>query len=99
MFSRPFRCFSAGLSLLLWLAMLLAPWIDIQGEDALRMVEVEHNEHESEGEEWQSEWEESLLSLTLDGNSVRVNWHGACLLNVGLHERLDASRSLDPPDA
>lgn len=99
MTSRSFRFLAASLSLALWLAMLLSPWMLIPSEDRAALAEIEHNEQESEGEEWQAEWEESVLNRLTESMTHRVHWSTAHSHNVELHERLDSSRLLDPPDA
>jgi len=99
MISRSFRFLASSLSLALWLATLVTPWMLIQSEDRVALLEIEHNEQESESEEWQAEWEESVLNRLIDSMTHRVHWNTAHSLNVDLHERLDSSRLLDPPDA
>ena len=99
MTSRSFRFLAASLSLALWVAMLLSPWMLIPSEERVALAEIEHSEQESEGEEWQAEWEESVLNRLMESLTHRVPWSAALSHNVELHERLDASRLLDPPDA
>ena len=80
------------------MSTLVAPWIAEMGEDFMCMTELEHSEHEAEGEEPSMEWEETTLDERIDSDLGSEQWHIAHLVNVRLHERLDASRLLDPPD-
>jgi DNA-binding ferritin-like protein len=40
-----------------------------------------------------------VLSRLMESITHRVHWNAAHSHNVDLHERLDSSRLLDPPDA
>ena len=93
-----FRALAATFALLLWMSTLVAPWIVEMGEDIMCMTELEHSEQEAEGEELSMEWEETTLEERIASNLGSEQWHIAHLVNVQLHERLDASRLLDPPD-
>ena len=96
--NRILRQILSCLSLVLWLAMIVAPWVTVQAKGGHCLLEFDHQEGETEGEEWKIEWEQCLLSEALESDFDCVNWHVAHLHNVELHERLDASRLLDPPD-
>ena len=68
------------------------------GEDMMCLTELEHSEQEAEGEEPLMEWEETTFEDKVTSKLDAEQWHIAHLVNVRLHERLDASRLLDPPD-
>ncbi len=93
-----FRIVGASLALFLWMSTLLAPWLVESGEDMLCLTEMEHSEQETEGEELSLEWDETTFEQSASAFFSAEDWHMAHLLNVRLHERLDASRLLDPPD-
>ena len=44
------------------------------------------------------EWDETTFEPNASTPLIADLWHIAHLVNVRLHERLDASRLLDPPD-
>ena len=88
----------ASMALLLWMSTLVVPWMLEGSEDVLCLTEMEHSEQESEGEEFSLEWEETTFEQHAVGCLSAEDWHVAHLVNVRLHERLDASRLLDPPD-
>ena len=98
MSARPVRIAGASVVLLLWMSTLVAPWMLNCAEDMAFVTEIEHSEQETEGEELSLEWEETTLSRSVASTLISENWHVAHLVNVRLHERLDASRLLDPPD-
>ena len=45
------------------------------------------------------EWDDTTLGNSLELFKGSDEWHAARGVNIELHERLDASRLLDPPDA
>ncbi len=92
------RVLAASFALFLWMSTLVAPWIVEMGEDMLCLTELEHNEQETEGEELSIEWDETTFPDKETSKLDSEQWHIARLVNVRLHERLDASRLLDPPD-
>ena len=96
--SNLFRVLAASFALFLWMSTLVAPWIVEMGEYMLCVTELEHNEQETEGEELSMEWEETTFEDKVSSKLDAEQWHIAHLVNVRLHERLDASRLLDPPD-
>ena len=93
-----FRTLAASFALFLWMSTLVAPWIAELGEDMMCLTELEHSEQEAEGEEPSMEWEETTFEDKVTYKLDAEQWHIAHLVNVRLHERLDASRLLDPPD-
>jgi len=93
-----FRIVGATLALFLWMSTLVAPWLVESGEDMVCLTEMEHSEQETEGEELSLEWDETTFEQLASAFFSAEDWHMAHLLNVRLHERLDASRLLDPPD-
>ena len=93
-----FRIVGASLALFLWMSALVAPLLMESGEDMLCLTEMEHSEQEAEGEELSLEWDETTFEQLAAAFFSAEDWHMAHLLNVRLHERLDASRLLDPPD-
>ena len=86
------------MALFLWMSTLVAPWLVESGEDMVCLTEMEHSEQETEGEELSLEWDETTFEQLASAFFSAEDWHMAHLLNVRLHERLDASRLLDPPD-
>ena len=96
--SNMFRALAASFALFLWMSTLVAPWIVELGEDMMCLTELEHSEQEAEGEELSMEWEETTFEDKVTSKLDAEQWHIAHLVNVRLHERLDASRLLDPPD-
>lgn len=98
MTSRRFRIIGACFSLALWMTTLVSPWCLGCVEDVACMTELEHSEQESEGEELSMEWDEITLAHGPSASSGSQAWHEAQSANMRLHERLDASRLLDPPD-
>lgn len=98
MSSRIFQTAGASLALFLWMSTLVVPWMLEGSEDVLCFTEMEHSEQETEGEELSLEWDETTFEQHAVGPLPAVDWHVAHLVNVQLHERLDASRLLDPPD-
>ena len=98
MSSHIFRTAGASLALFLWMSTLVVPWMLEGSEDVLCFTEMEHSEQETEGEELSLEWDETTFEQHAAGSMPAVDWHVAHLVNVQLHERLDASRLLDPPD-
>ena len=96
--SNMFRALAATFALFLWMSTLVAPWLADLGEDMMCMTELEHSEQEAEGEELSMEWEETTFEDKVTAKLDADQWHIAHLVNVRLHERLDASRLLDPPD-
>ena len=93
-----FRALAASFALFLWMSTLVAPWIAELSEDMICLTELEHSEQEAEGEELSMEWEETTFEDKVSSKLDAEQWHIAHLVNVRLHERLDASRLLDPPD-
>ena len=96
--SNMFRALAASFALFLWMSTLVAPWVAELGEDMMCLTELEHSEQEAEGEELSMEWEETTFEDKVTSKLDAEQWHIAHLVNVRLHERLDASRLLDPPD-
>ena len=96
--SKLFRNLGATFALFLWMSTLVAPWIVEMGEDMMCATELEHSEQEAEVEELSMEWEETTFEDKVTSKLDAEQWHIAHLVNVRLHERLDASRLLDPPD-
>ena len=96
--SNMFRALAASFALFLWMSTLVAPWVAELGEDMMCLTELEHSEQEAEGEELSMEWEETTFEDKVSSKLDAEQWHIAHLVNVRLHERLDASRLLDPPD-
>ena len=92
------RIVGATLALFLWMSTLVAPWLVEAGEDLLCLTEMEHSEQETEGEELSLEWDETTFEQLATAFFSAEDWHMAHLVNASLHERLDASRLLDPPD-
>ena len=98
MSSHIFRTAGASLALFLWMSTLVVPWMLEGSEDVLCFTEMEHSEQETEGEELSLEWDETTFEQHAAGSLPAVDWNVAHFANVQLHERLDASRLLDPPD-
>ena len=98
MCSSLFRIAGASVALILWMSVVVAPWMLNLGEDMPCLTEIEHSEQETEGEELSLEWDETTFGRVTTLLLMTENWHYAHLLNVRLHQRLDASRLLDPPD-
>ena len=84
--------------LAIWMVTIIVPCIQFNEHDNVAVVDFEHSEQEAEGEELSMEWEETTLEERTASNLGSEQWHIAHLVNVQLHERLDASRLLDPPD-
>jgi hypothetical protein len=97
--SQVFTRISPCASLTLWLALLVIPWMNIQADQGPCALECEQHENETEGEEWQIEWDESLLLGSMYLHASVENWHVGQWHNVFLLERLDARPLLDPPEA
>ena len=60
--------------------------------------EYEHSESEPEGEEGSVEWEETPILSLVKATDFPEAWHMLRRMNMQWHERLIASRFLDPPD-
>lgn len=84
--------------LAIWMVTVLLPCVQINEHDKVAVVDFEHSEQEAEGEELSMEWEETTFEDKVTSKLDAEQWHIAHLVNVRLHERLDASRLLDPPD-
>ena len=82
----------------IWIVTILLPCVPVNVNDTVAVVEFEHNEQETEGEEMTIEWDETTFEPNASTPLIADLWHIAHLVNVRLHERLDASRLLDPPD-
>ena len=82
----------------IWMVTILLPCVQVNVNDTVGVVEFEHNEQEAEGEEMTIEWDETTFEPNASTPLIADLWHIAHLVNVRLHERLDASRLLDPPD-
>ena len=82
----------------IWMVTILLPCVQINVNDTVAVVEFEHNEQEAEGEELSLEWDETTFEQHSAESLPALDWHVAHLVNVQLHERLHASRLLDPPD-
>lgn len=82
----------------IWMVTILLPCVQVNVNDTVAVVEFEHNEQEAEGEEMTIEWDETTFEPNASTPLIADLWHIAHLGNVRLHERLDASRLLDPPD-
>gem|GEM_PF-734799 len=82
----------------IWMVTILLPCVQVNANDTVAVVEFEHNEQEAEGEEMTIEWGETTFDPNTSVPVIADRWHIAHLVNVRLHERLDASRLLDPPD-
>ena len=82
----------------IWMVTILLPCVPVNVNDTVAVVEFEHNEQETEGEEMTIEWDETTFEPNASTPLIADLWHIAHLVNVRLHERLDASRLLDPPD-
>ena len=85
-------------NLSLWLFLLGSPWISLTNNESQKTVKTEQTEHEAEGEEWEAEWDETILASCNASNSSSITWQLANWHNLILHQRLDAARLLDPPD-
>ena len=84
--------------LAIWMVTVILPCVQINEYDTVAVVDFEHSEQEAEGEELSMEWEETTFEDKVTSKLDAEQWHIAYLVNVRLHERLDASRLLDPPD-
>ena len=82
----------------IWMVTILLPCVQINVNDTVAVVEFEHNEQEAEGEEMTIEWSETMFEPNASTLLTVDLWCVAHLVNVRLHERLSASRLLDPPD-
>ena len=82
----------------IWMVTILLPCVPVNVNDTAAVVEFEHNEQETEGEELTIEWDETTFEPNASPPLIADLWHFAHIVNVRLHERLDASRLLDPPD-
>ena len=82
----------------IWMVTILLPCVPVNVNDTVAVVEFEHNEQETEGEEMTIEWDETTFEPNASTPLIADLWHIAHLVNVRLHERLYASRLLDPPD-
>ena len=82
----------------IWMVTILLPCVQVNVNNTFAFVEFEHNEQETEGEEMTIEWDETTFEPNASTPLIADLWHIAHLVNVRLHERLYASRLLDPPD-
>jgi len=84
--------------LMIWMANLLVPTTAERLEDWSNLTEYEHSESEPEGEEGSVEWEETPILSLVKATDFPEVWHMLRRMNMQWHERLIASRFLDPPD-
>lgn len=84
--------------LVIWVVTLLFPVILMNNVDGVCMTEIEHHEQESENEELSIELDETTFDRFLHSCKRSNSWNTAHHINMRLHERLDTSRLLDPPD-
>ena len=89
---------SALLFLTLWLILLVAPTSLCSLENQEWKAEMEPNEKESEGEEWQLEWDESMLEDLPLGIGLHVPAFAWQRQNEGALNRLVDGALLDPPE-
>lgn len=85
--------------LFIWMINLSAPTTADRLDEFRNVLECDHSETESEGEENSAEWEETTMVANVHVRCSSEQWHAARGVNIELHERLDVSRLLDPPDA
>ncbi|MEC8663781.1 MAG: hypothetical protein VXY03_07880 [Bacteroidota bacterium] len=84
--------------LAIWMVTVILPCVQLNEYDTVAVVDFEHSEQEAESEELSMECEETTFEDKVTSKLDADQWHIAHLVNVRLHERLDASRLLDPPD-
>ena len=89
---------SAVTILAIWMTTMLLPFVQFKANESIGILELEHNEQESEVEELSLEWDETTIDECMKASSAFQSHLDAHLLNMSLHERLYASRLLDPPD-
>ena len=77
---------------------LVTPMLLDRNEDVLVLTELEHSEQESEGKNFPSNGTTPPLATAWNFSRDRTSGT-ARGVNIDLHERLDASRLLNPPDA
>ena len=77
---------------------MFLPFVRFNANESIGILELEHNEQESEVEELSLEWDETTIDECMKASSAFQSHLDAHLLNMSLHERLYASRLLDPPD-
>ena len=77
---------------------MFLPFVQFNANESIGILELEHNEQESEVEELSLEWDETTIDEGMKASSAFQRHIDAHLLKMSLHERLYASRLLDPPD-
>ena len=89
---------SAVTILAIWMTTMFLPFVQFNANESIGILELEHNEQESEVEELSLEWDETTIDEVMKASSAFQHHLDAHLLKMSLHERLYASRLLDPPD-
>lgn len=89
---------SAVTILAIWMTTMLLPFVQFNANESIGILELEHNEQESEVEELSLEWDETTIDECMKASSAFQSHLDAHLLKMSLQERLYASRLLDPPD-
>ncbi|MAV51364.1 MAG: hypothetical protein CL829_01225 [Crocinitomicaceae bacterium] len=89
---------AAFLFLTLWVILLIAPASPCSLENLEWKAEMESNEQETEGEEWQLEWDESMLEDLPLGIGVHVPAFAWQRQEEGALNRLVDGALLDPPE-
>ena len=89
---------SAVTILAIWMTTMFLPFVRFNANESIGILELEHNEQESEVEELSLEWDETTIDECVKASSAFQSHLDAHLLKMSLHERLYASRLLDPPD-
>ena len=77
---------------------MILPFVQFNANESIGILELEHNEQESEVEELSLEWDETTIDECVKASLAFERRLDAHLLKMSLHERLYASRLLDPPD-
>ena len=77
---------------------MFLPFVQFNANESIGILELEHNEQESEVEELSLEWDETTIDECAKASLAFERRLDAHLLKMSLHERLYASRLLDPPD-
>ena len=77
---------------------MILPFVQFNANESIGILELEHNEQESEVEELSLEWDETTIDECAKASLAFERRLDAHLLKMSLHERLYASRLLDPPD-
>ena len=89
---------SAVTILAIWMTTMFLPFVQFNANESIGILELEHNEQETEVEELSLEWDETTIDECMKASSAFQSHLDAHLLKMSLHERLYASRLLDPPD-